>query len=281
MENVIVKTKRHSSGNRIPNGFPGAFTLIELLVVIAIISILMGILMPALRRARAQSRTVVCRNLIKQMGLANIIYAEDNDRRFVFTGYQGEDSGHPVYWCWNYDFLRDVGLTEDEARNVRDSAYAGNSAAEWGVRWPKSYQCPEMRELECPWKHYVSYGYNHQNGYAKACNYTQGNIKRASDKFMFLDAQSWWLRREGADYVMCWDVFGETIDRNNPAGYPWSGNTLYRHNEGCNIAFFDGHAEYLEKENVFYYMNGPDSGGAEDRAMNERMWMVMKQGLCQ
>lgn len=33
-------------------------------------------------------------------------------------------------------------------------------------------------------------------------------------------------------------------------------------------------AEYLEKENI-YYMNGPGFGGAKDKAMNVRMWMVI------
>ena len=54
-----------------------AFTLIELLVVIAIITLLMAVLVPALRRARDQAREVVCKNNLRQVGLAANMYAEE------------------------------------------------------------------------------------------------------------------------------------------------------------------------------------------------------------
>lgn len=264
------------SVNRIsfPKRQSHAFTLIELLVVIAIIALLMGILMPALRRARSQARKAVCLNLIRQIGMGNIIYAENNDQRFVYTGLSDKSiNNRRIYWSWEHDFLRAIGLTENEARNLSDPSFAG-SEAEWGVRWPKAYQCPEAKELFGPWMHHVSYGYNHQNGWSDPSNYRQSSIKRPANKFMFLDAQSWWLTKPGADYVAFWDVFEESVKGENDGGYPWSGNTLYRHYGGCNIAFFDGHVEYRKKEDVYYYANGPDSGGAEDKALNDRMWKV-------
>lgn len=92
---------------------------------------------------------------------------------------------------------------------------------------------------------------------------------------MFLDAQSWWLSRSGADYVQFWDVYGERQNPTNPAGYPWSGNTLYRHYGSCNIAFFDGSAACWKKEDVYHYANGPRSGGAEDVVSNDRFWKVL------
>ena len=57
------------------------FTLIELLVVIAIIAILMAILMPALNIAREQARGVACMSNQKTMGLAYVMYADENDSR--------------------------------------------------------------------------------------------------------------------------------------------------------------------------------------------------------
>ena len=89
--------------NRGSRKFLTGFTLIELLVVIAIIAVLMAILMPALHRAREQGRRIACLNNLKQLTLAWIMYADENEGKIVNGAGGIYDRPKETPWvgkCW-------------------------------------------------------------------------------------------------------------------------------------------------------------------------------------
>ena len=77
-----------------------AFTLVELLVVIGIIALLISILLPTLTKARRQANGVSCLNNLRQMSVAQQLYANDQDGWLVQAGlgHGAGDAHEEIAW---------------------------------------------------------------------------------------------------------------------------------------------------------------------------------------
>lgn len=77
-----------------------AFTLVELLVVIGIIALLVSILLPSLTRARENANRAKCLSNLRNMQMAHLMYANDNQGRMIQAGlsHGGAHAAEGVAW---------------------------------------------------------------------------------------------------------------------------------------------------------------------------------------
>lgn len=198
------------------------FTLIELLVVIAIIAILMGILMPALNIAREQGKRAACLGNLKQMTLAWMMYADDNDGKMV-NGNTGTGSANKDGVCWVYWPGRNASEEQRIDGIKRGLLYEYCPS-------PKLYKCPTGVRAEV-----VTYaivdamnGHDAIPGAQGQILKNRSQIRRPGQRAVFID--------EGRLSPSSWTVH---YDKES-----WWDRPTVRHGDGTNFSFADGHCDY-------------------------------------
>ena len=223
------------------------FSLVELLVVIAIIATLLAILLPSVKQARRAALRVRCQGIEHMFAMANAIYANEFDGSYVPLTMPERVDQHRGWgrrWMQNDFFANTMAARFDPDEKVV-------RVNRWGY-WPDGLLCPDsprdrFNNPEGMWR---VYAFNHSTISTTWINriplieIDRDIVKRPSSSIQLVDSTDWHTVSSRANHVPWWDVYR---DRHGGQGGQWA-TVAYRHQEGANAQYFDGHVEYHPKE---------------------------------
>lgn len=190
------------------------FTLIELLVVIAIIAILAAILFPVFAKAREKARQSSCSSNLKQIALSALQYAQDYDEMTAAHGCGYGDGGELCYAERLMPYIKNVQVftcPSDPSRRIATVPPGGGGN---GYGGNLAYITPRVGRA-------------------------MGDIKSPAETIWYGDATTGYIRAP-----TCCGVATITPLCAQPRGVD---NIYWRHNEGANFAFVDGHVKWMKQ----------------------------------
>lgn len=222
------------------------FTLVELLVVIAIIALLMAILVPALQRARGQAQRIICMSTLRNFSMAHKHYLAETNKYLPHTSYD-------PYTPWHNNDLFRIAMGLPTLTDEQKERRPPGEIQEWQPNVPRKFICPSATYALTHGENGLyavnrSYGvnvdgdYDAMHGGVAKLSDKESWVKQPSTKLFMADALDWWISYYYCEGYLDW---GETWVSGKT-----NGMTAFRHNDGLNVMYWDGHCGRLRTEEV-------------------------------